>query len=234
MIIKFPQFENWLDFEDNASCSLIIKNQAFFRKVIVSLLDACRYGEDSDYVVLQHNDVELSLSKNLLLITDIYSFDFSSRALLNSLYKNVSRQASGEFDINLVSINQSVCEVLESIRMEYGLDLVFKEGFDLIDVLKMMDVRLAIEGSTSVVDRLYDIINLSSDLLNKEVICLINQRSWLSNNELAKLVDYANYKHQKLMFIDNLETECQIGESQVVVDQDMYDFKNPFKSSANR
>ena len=107
MRIKVSGFDNTVSIPENGGiATLAIHNDLFFRKIIENILDTYTKREENNRIVIyddEHNP--LDITKDSLIITDIYSYDLSSRTITAALYKNIQDNS----DIDQTKIEQIEC-----------------------------------------------------------------------------------------------------------------------------
>jgi CRISPR-associated protein, csn2 family len=225
MRVKVSGFDNAVSIPDNGGiATLAIHNDLFFRKIIENILDAYTKREENNRIVIcDDNCNPLDITKDSLIITDIYSYDLSSRTITAALYKNI--QDNSDIDqTKIEQIESSIFDILDNINIDFSQNLSYQSTISMNDILKMAHVGLEVNLRNNYIDRLYGIIDSAQQLLSKQLVVLVNQRQLLSHSELRALLQYVEDNHFSVLFIEKICKDKLDGEGLLSIDDDFYDF----------
>ena len=225
MRIKVSGFDNAVSIPENGGiATLAIHNDLFFRKIIENILDAYTKREENNRIVIcDDNCNPLDITKDSLIITDIYSYDLSSRTITAALYKNI--QDNSDIDqTKIEQIESSIFDILDNINIDFSQNLSYQSTISMNDILKMAHVGLEVNLRNNYIDRLYGIIDSAQQLLSKQLVVLINQRQLLSHSELRALLQYVEDNHFSVLFIEKICKDKLDSEGLLSIDDDFYDF----------
>lgn len=225
MRIKVSGFDNAVSIPENGGiATLAIHNDLFFRKIIENILDTYTKREENNRIVIyddEHNP--LDITKDSLIITDIYSYDLSSRTITAALYKNI--QDNSDIDqTKIEQIESSIFDILDNINIDFSQNLSYQSTISMNDILKMAHVGLEVNLRNNYIDRLYGIIDSAQQLLSKQLVVLVNQRQLLSHSELRALLQYVEDNHFSVLFIEKICKDKLDSEGLLSIDDDFYDF----------
>ena len=179
--------------------------------------------ENNRTVIYNNENGLLNLTKDTLIVTDLYSYDLSSRTITTALYKNI--QDSSDLDpIKLAQIEKEILDVLSAINTGFSQNLNYQTEINIGDIMKMAHVELEANTGNNYIDKLYGIIDSAQQLLSKRLVILINQRQLLSHSELQALLQYVQNNHFSVLFIEKNCKNKLNEENVLVVDDDLYDF----------
>ena len=225
MIIKVSGFDNAVSIPENGGiATLAIHNDLFFRKIIENILDTYTTREENNRIVIcDDNCNSLDMTKDSLIITDIYSYDLSSRTITAALYKNI--QDNSDIDqTKIEQIESSIFDILDNINIDFSQNLSYQSTISMNDILKMAHVGLEVNLRNNYIDRLYGIIDSAQQLLSKQLVVLVNQRQLLSHSELRALLQYVEDNHFSVLFIEKICKDKLDSEGLLSIDDDFYDF----------
>ncbi|MBB1559099.1 type II-A CRISPR-associated protein Csn2 [Candidatus Saccharibacteria bacterium] len=225
MKLTISGFDNTLALPDDGGiATLVIYNNIFFRKIVEGILDMYTKREENNRTVIYNNENGLlNLTKDTLIVTDLYSYDLSSRTITTALYKNI--QDSSDLDpIKLAQIEKEILDVLSAINTGFSQNLNYQTEINIGDIMKMAHVELEANTGNNYIDKLYGIIDSAQQLLSKRLVILINQRQLLSHSELQALLQYVQNNHFSVLFIEKNCKNKLNEENVLVVDDDLYDF----------
>ena len=222
MKLTISGFDNTLALPDDGGiATLVIHNDIFFRKIVEGILDVYTKREENNRTVIYNNENDpLNLTKDTLIVTDLYSYDLSSRTITTALYKDNS-----DLDpIKLAQIEKEILDVLSAINTGFSQNLNYQTEINIGDIMKMAHVELEANTGNNYIDKLYGIIDSAQQLLSKRLVILINQRQLLSHSELQALLQYVQNNHFSVLFIEKNCKNKLNEENVLVVDDDLYDF----------
>lgn len=225
MRIKVSGFDNAVSIPENGGiATLAIHNDLFFRKIIENILDTYTKREENNRIVIRDDNCNpLDITKDSLIITDIYSYDLSSRTITAALYKNI--QDNSDIDqTKIEQIESSIFDILDNINIDFSQNLSYQSTISMNDILKMAHVGLEVNLRNNYIDRLYGIIDSAQQLLSKQLVVLINQRQLLSHSELRALLQYVEDNHFSVLFIEKICKDKLDSEGLLSIDDDFYDF----------
>lgn len=229
MKLTISGFDNTLALPDDGGiATLAIHSDILFRKIVEGILDMYTKREENNRTVIYDNENDpLNLTKDTLIVTDLYSYDLSSRTITTALYKNI--QDNSDLDpIKLAQIEKEILDVLSAINTGFSQNLNYQTEINIGDIMKMAHVELEANTGNNYIDKLYGIIDSAQQLLSKRLVILINQRQLLSHCELQALLQYVQNNHFSVLFIEKNCKNKLNEENVLVVDDDLYDFStNP-------
>ncbi len=224
MKISISGFDSTLAIPDDGGiATIVIQDDLLLRKIIEDLLDEYTKKAANNHIVVSDGDNVLNLPKDALLVTDVYSYDLSSRTITTALYKDI--QENSDIDMSkLAQIEASILDLLHAINTGFSQNLDYSAEISMSDIMKMAHVTLDVNSSNNYLDKLYGIIDSAQQLLSRRLIILINQRQLLSYSELRALLQYVQGNHFSVLFIEKNCNEKIEGESSLTIDSDLYDF----------
>jgi len=225
MNISISGFDNTLFMpSDGGIATLVICNDLFFRRVVEDILDAYTKREENNHTVIYDSSHDpLNFAKDILIVTDIYSYDLANRTITAALYKNI--QDNNDIDaVKLAQIETGILDILSAINTGFSQNLNYQTDISINDIMKMAHVGLEANEKNNYLDKLYGIIDSAQQLLSKRLVILINQRQLLSHCELQALLQYVQNNHFSVLFIEKNCKDKLNEENILVIDDDLYDF----------
>lgn len=225
MKINISGFDDTLSIPDDGGiATLAVRNDLFFRRVVEDILDAYTKREENNRTVIYDgNHDPLNFAKDILIVTDIYSYDLANRTITAALYKNI--QDNSDIDMaKLAQIEADILDVLNAINTNSSQNINYRTEISINDIMKMAHVELEANEKNNYLDKLYGIIDSAQQLLSKRLVILINQRQLLSHCELQALLQYVQNNHFSVLFIEKNCKDKLNEENILVIDDDLYDF----------
>lgn len=217
-----------LMFDPGDTWSLAIQQPGVYRQVIESLHDYC-YGRDEGIKIrmLDEDDRLIDLVKSTLIVHDSYTFDASARSIATALTKDLAERSIIE-EAMLSSLKHDIMALIGEIDLQSSHNLIHKPDVDLVDIIKMMGVRLAAVEQYRLIDKMYSIIEIARNLLAKHLVIFVNHRCLVNSEEFVGLADFAKHSGQSMLFIDCIDTEPAKSERRMVIDNDFYCYERQF------
>ena len=101
-----------------------------------------------------------------------------------------------------------------------GYELEQNEEIDLSALLKLMGVQTETEKEMGLLEKLTQYIKVMAELLQKELVILVNIRSYLNETQINKLSQKACYYEISLLFIENIQRDFSNQREYYIIDKD--------------
>lgn len=183
---------------EDCSETLIIEEPVLFRNVINELSYQVK-NDEGDYVLSDDSSKILSISKNMMLITDIYNLDIYLKQLKNKLTSIITTNYSD------VDGKEQMIEMLNEVGVRIANNLpysvTYKSNIAFNDVVKFLD--FSFDYSTlSILESLTEIISTSFEVLKYKVLVTVNLKDFLEKRELDEIIKYFAYKKIPLLMLE--------------------------------
>lgn len=221
MKLVYPDLENQIVFSENIINVVTIENTLFFVKFIRELIN--QINGDDGLFVLSENNKEISVSKSLDIITDLFSLDVNSKKFINSIYSQLVENSIRENYYDKTNILKTlIFEYLEDLIYEIDIPLVYEnESLELTSVFKSVKLKVEDE-TTSLLEKIIHYIGISKEISKIRCYIFINLKQFLIFNELEKLYQYCNYNKINLLLIESCFVEVKHeNEKHYVIDKDL-------------
>lgn len=140
------------------------------------------------------------------------------------MYAQLSEMANSEiFYLKTLEIQKQIYEYIFQMEQEYRYVLNVEEMIDLNILFKSAGVRHEVIGGDGeeFLNRLCNYMKIVSDLLGIKLIICVNIRSYLSDNQMKKLITDIKYEEFSLLFIENQERTCLPDVKRYIMDRDL-------------
>lgn len=221
MKITIRNIDNELELNEARIMTTVLENKYLFREVVAEL--ARIQVETVDYSIVNCQDGDLV--DNLLLVSDVLSFDFNNRKILSELYKRISGNVDNEMCLVLQRIEFELEKIAIMSEAEAGIDIKYKTEFNLMDFLKVLKIEPAVNGEFDLKNRVYGIIDIISRLLPNQIICLVNLKQLLTKDEFGEFCKYC-LGHQSIIWCLESNQSYSVAEEEIViVDEDLFSYQ---------
>ncbi|SHF11691.1 CRISPR-associated protein Csn2 [Alkalibacter saccharofermentans DSM 14828] len=196
---------------------LVIEHPFTLRSVVEDILKQIE-GEDGDFVLSDKNRV-LPISKHIELVLNPFALDLNSKKIQNKLFQEIKLYAEEKLIVETNELNKKILEFLEMSLLNQSYSLGYDFELDFQNLLKLYHVGFK-EDEKGFVELLIEFIRIQSNLLGAKAIVFLNLKSFLSENELNQLYEFAFYSKINLILLENLFRNKIHGESVVIIDSD--------------
>jgi len=213
MKINFPILDEPIEIKQ--ATFLILEEQLIFSDVVKHLY---HYSEE-DELKLFDNKMKFLKESELLLITDILGYNINSPVMLKLIRADLEKQLNEKPEVKsmLEKLVATITELIAFECLENELDLEYDE----ITILKLIDaLGVKIETlSDTVFEKSLEIVQVFKYLSKKKLLVFVNVSCYLSEHELAKLVEYIQLHNINVLFV---EPRKVYDFPQYVVDEDYF------------
>ena len=213
MKINFPILDEPIEIKQ--ATFLILEEQLIFSDVVKHLY---HYSEE-DELKLFDNKMKSLKESELLLITDILGYNINSPAMLKLIRADLEKQLNEKPEVKsmLEKLVATITELIAFECLENELDLEYDE----ITILKLIDaLGVKIETlSDTVFEKSLEIVQVFKYISKKKLLVFVNVSCYLSEHELAKLVEYIQLHNINVLFV---EPRKVYDFPQYVVDEDYF------------
>lgn len=226
MILKIFGFNLEIIFTEKESAVLVVENSSLFTN-IVHLLYSDNSEEESNEVVIIDQDKRLSIKKDLLVISDILSYDVNDRKFINKLYKLIETEIQintllfSDFLQHISQMNTLLLDDLLSIDVEFS----YKNEITISSYLKLIELKVDTVSHVDVVEKFFHIIDIVVALDVAKGLVFINSLVYLSENDINEVVKYARYKRLAVLFLEGHFEKKGVDIKTYLIDQDFYDYE---------
>lgn len=178
--------------------TLIIEDPVLFRNVVDELNYQIK-NDEGVFILSDDSSKILSISKNMMLITDIYNLDTYLKQLKNKLTSIITT--------NYLDVDgkEQMIEMLNEMGVRIANNLpysvTYKSNIAFNDVVKFLD--FSFDYSTlSFLESLTEIISTSFEILKYKMLVTVNLKDYLAKQELDEIIKYFAYKKIPLLMLE--------------------------------
>lgn len=217
MMLTSRKYDVKLQFHENEASVLIVEDPEVFSDMIGELQEETN-GVDSSFVLSEGTDL-LKIAREMELVIDPFSLDFNSRKMQQCLYGEWGELAKN-CDVEKADINMRIVRLLEAIeiRSVYG-NISYQMDFEWESLFKIYQVRFAMDFS-DLEEKITEYIKLLSGLVRVKLLCFVNLKSYLSEEQLERIYQVASYNKLTLLLLENLERKQLKQEKTYIIDRD--------------
>ena len=213
MKINFPILDEPIEIKQ--ATFLILEEQLIFSDVVKHLY---HYSEE-DELKLFDNKMKSLKESELLLITDILGYNINSPAMLKFIRADLEKQLNEKPEVKsmLEKLVATITELIAFECLENELDLEYDE-ITILELIDALGVKIETLSDT-VFEKSLEIVQVFKYLSKKKLLVFVNVSCYLSEHELAKLVEYIQLHNINVLFV---EPRKVYDFPQYVVDEDYF------------
>ena len=213
MKINFPILDEPIEIKQ--ATFLILEEQLIFSDVVKHLY---HYSEE-DELKLFDNKMKSLKESELLLITDILGYNINSPAMLKLIRADLEKQLNEKPEVKsmLEKLVATITELIAFECLENELDLEYDE-ITILELIDALGVKIETLSDT-VFEKSLVIVQVFKYLSKKKLLVFVNVSCYLSEHELAKLVEYIQLHNINVLFV---EPRKVYDFPQYVVDEDYF------------
>lgn len=202
MKLRINGFNNYINFSDDNVNILEIKDTKCFTHIIETINDIINGCESNEIFLLDDENNEMNMSKEMYIALDLFNIDFNSKKILNKLYDKISENIEKMEDTNLNSMIINVRNYIIQEINELPFEFTIKDEPEITDLLKIYNLKIDILNYKTIIEKVEYLIDILATLKISNIIVIPNLKIYLSKEELVELYKYSLYNGIKLLLIE--------------------------------
>lgn len=202
MKLRINGFNNDINFSDDNVNILEIKDTKCFTHIIETINDIINGYESNEIFLLDDENNEINMSKEMYIALDLFNIDFNSKKILNKLYDKISENIEKMEDTNLNSMIIKVRNYIIQEINELPFEFTIKDEPEITDLLKIYNLKIDILNYKTIIEKVEYLIDILATLKISNIIVIPNLKIYLSKEELVELYKYSLYNGIKLLLIE--------------------------------
>jgi len=174
-----------------------VENVQVFSKVVQEL-----YNYENGYIKLFTSNYKSIKSSEIMLITDVLSFEVNSRANLKLIYQDLEVQLNYKPEIKS-KIDYMLEDLLELIGhelVEHELELKTEE-INIQDLFAIMGIKIEINNST-IFEKILSILQIYKYLPKLKILVFVNIASYLTHSELKVIKEHVSLMNKEVIMLE--------------------------------
>lgn len=222
MKLVYKNIEYILNLEENKVPVYIIENQKLFFTMLQDLHRQVNMSEEGNFSLFDDKNKELNISKNFLLISDVFNINFHDKKIINSIFSMLKEESLSEENYLLrLETENKLKDFLQMLISNFEFPLEINEKFEYENLFKLFNIRIQ-ENYENFLEKIIDYLKIITRLTSIKYIVFINLKTFLSKNELEKLYQESFYNKINIILFENYENNCIIDvEKRIIIDSDL-------------
>ena len=216
MKLANSKFFETLEFECGLQ-TLVVENVELLRTIILQLKFQIN-NKIGDFI-LSDNDAILDISKNILLITDVFEISGLSKQLKNKLQQYV--ESSYDNDDLYQDIYQKLIEFGNDLTNSSPYPLCFNQEISKFDIIKLLNIQFE-HNYSSLLEEVIDYIDIFSQIIKTKLFVFVSLRSFLTDEEFNNFMKIMDYKGIRVLLIERyLLLDTGTNNNVHIIDKDL-------------
>lgn len=201
MKIRVFPFQNDIMLSETYITILNVNNKKLFNRLANTFYTYSIGEEGEEQVLLIEEDKTLDFDEEILFLSDLWHFDCGNKKIVAKLFNYIEQNYKS--DVELMEVFQQQLQRIQveisDITDELPFEIEMKEVVTLLDILKMLGVKVAKLDGLSLIERAISIVEIVSTFKLYPCIMMCNIKDYLEKNELIEL--YKATMHCKIKLI---------------------------------
>ena len=218
MKLIHPDIARQIDFKNQFCYSLIIENsQEFFSKTN-ELYSQSNGGEGN--FVLSHENQELNIAKSCLFIFDFYNDLLNSKKTITSINNKVSDiLKQDDYIEDFAQLNSLIAKINAKVTEQLDYDVSYNENLEFSDFSKLSNYKIL--RSDNLLENILTYVQINCQNQNISFTIFVNLFSYLSQEEIEKLIKQLHYMQINILFIDSQQKYHLKDCETIIIDNDL-------------
>lgn len=219
MRIAHKDYNFIFELEENSRGLLIVESPMLFRQIIEEMR---RSIEDREEIfIFSENNKIIKPWEEIGFVINPMSMELNIKKVINKLYEKISDDVtSSELLIESNAIFQRIEEYAINITDNIDYELSYKDKIEIIDILKMLDVKL-VENYADLTEKILEYIRVNSTLMGNKCFIFVNLNTFFSEYEIEKIYEFAEYNKMLIFLIESRQPDNVSKYTQIkIIDKD--------------
>lgn len=227
MKIVFSGFEHACNVIEKGITVLQISRERLFARICESLHSLEGESAVEPYTVWNEQGIQVSPQSEMIVITNPFSLPWTHKDLMPKLYSLLERELlfdeglRKEFEV----CHSETASLVSKLGFQFNADYAFGIEWSLKSYLKAFSYEIDLLESSTLLDRLINLIELGADTSLDKKFVFFNLKTFLSKNDLLALHERSFFYGIGLLLIENHESAIYDDiESKYIVDRDFLEY----------
>lgn len=207
MKLRIIGFEDEIYLDEENVNIIEIESPKYFANFLGNLNDKINGIENDEIFLLDNDDKELEMNKNMYMIFDLYNIDYNSKKILNKLYEIIESNVEKNQDLELENLMLQIRNYLIQEINELQFEFTMKSELNVSEILKLYNLKIDENNYDTILEKIEFFINIISTLKIASILVIPNLKQYLEKDELLELYKYALYNNIKLILIERKNEE---------------------------
>ena len=202
MKLKIIGFEKEVEFDSECVNILRIDNTNLYTNIIENINNSINDNKSNEVILLNEQEEILNMSEKMYILFDVFNIEYNSKKIINKVYELISKKIGLNEDFEIERLSLDIRKYLITEINEIPFEFIMKDELEVIDILKLFNLKIDESNYTTILERLEFLIDLLSTLKIAEILVIPNIKLYLEDEETVEFYKYALYNNIKLLIIE--------------------------------
>lgn len=217
MRLVYADFNLAFELRENEAMVVIIENQHLFAEIVNELIQQCA-GQDGGFV-LSDSDKIKTISKEMQFIMNPFLIDCNEKKIIQKLYQEIELVALEEYIEYMSSVHSEIINCLDKLFAAVPYVVSYNIDQNIPSLLKAYNVQID-AAAENLLEKLINYLRVLNQLCHIHVIGFVNLKTFLSDEEVMQLYEFAFYQKIQLILFENVQKSVLQGEKTCIIDKD--------------
>lgn len=203
---------------ENEVYILVVENPIVYTSLVQNLWNQCE-GNVGTWILSDGNKA-LNLTKNIKCIINPFSININDKMIITKLYQELKYLSDENLLLESSKINIGIINYLDKLSFLTSYPLTFNVDFNLINLLKMYDLKLD-TSSQSFLEKIVEYLKILNQICHINIFVFIGLKHYLTKEDIQQLYEFVFYEKIYLLLIESNQYETISNEKIFIIDKDL-------------
>ena len=158
--------------------NLFIENIDFYR---------CLYYDLDDEIILSNNNIEINLSKEVMILKNIFELDYNDKKIIKLLHKHLEKKLPNNLQERFLVIQRELLDLIEEVIDNDELKLTYKSEFSIAKLFSLYQLEFEELDYKNYIESLLQYLNQLNYFTSIKIYICYGLMNYISNEEFLKI-----------------------------------------------
>lgn len=203
---------------ENSVNVIYIENKDILSRFIQDIIHQINGNVNS--FIIEENEKSINFTKYVECIISPFLLDVNNKRIITKLYKELNEYAVDNLIDKTVEINSMILKYLDNLTCNQVYPLEYEVDINVIDILKMYNVRIAVE-ETTLAENMLNYIKFMKRICGLKVFFLINIKQYFKQEDMLCIYKECLYEKINLILVESSYNNSYDYEKAWIIDNDL-------------
>lgn len=197
---------------------IYIENKDMLSRFIQDIIHQINGNVNS--FIIEEKEKSINFTKYVECIISPFLLDVNNKRIITKLYKELNEYAVDNLIDKTVEINSMILKYLDNLTCNQVYPLEYEVDINVIDILKMYNVRIAVE-ETTLAENMLNYIKFMKRICGLKVFFLINIKQYFKQEDMLCIYKECLYEKINLILVESSYNNSYDYEKAWIIDNDL-------------
>ena len=206
MKLMISGFERPVEINEGYALSLEVEDRRLFTRICQSLHSELGEAALEPYIVFDDEGGKVRPAKAFLSVFNPFDLPWNERALMGKVVERIEGMllADDELRRDIEERGIALSTAVEEMGFQLQSDYAFKVDWEIAEYLKSFDFEVEVDETDSLLENLIKFLKLAEDASFEKVICFLNLKNFLEENELEEFFTQVFLSKSKILLLEGI------------------------------